>query len=30
MLDENQNIISVTQGNIYFIFGQRLVTPKFG
>ena len=24
----NQNIISVTQGNIYFIFGQRLVTPK--
>jgi 4-amino-4-deoxychorismate lyase len=28
MLDENQNIISVTQGNIYFIFGQRLVTPK--
>ncbi len=28
MLDENQNIISVTQGNIYFIFGQRVVTPK--
>ncbi len=28
MLDENQNIISVTQGNIYFIFGQRLVTPR--
>jgi aminodeoxychorismate lyase len=28
MLDENQNIISVTQGNIYFIFGQRLVTPS--
>lgn len=28
MLDENQNIISVTQGNIYFIFGQSLVTPK--
>ncbi len=28
MLDENQNIISVTQGNIYMIFGQRLVTPK--
>ena len=28
MLDENQNIISVTQGNIYFIFGKRLVTPK--
>ena len=28
MLDENKNIISVTQGNIYFIFGQRLLTPK--
>ena len=28
MLDENKNIISVTQGNIYFIFGKRLLTPK--
>ena len=28
MLDENKNIISVTQGNIYFIFGNRLLTPK--
>ena len=28
MLDENQNIISVTQGNIYFIFGNKLLTPK--
>ncbi|MEC7595497.1 MAG: aminodeoxychorismate lyase [Pseudomonadota bacterium] len=28
MLDENKNIISVTQGNIYFIFGRRLLTPK--
>ena len=28
MLDESQNIISVTQGNIYFIFGKSLVTPK--
>jgi aminodeoxychorismate lyase len=28
MLDENQSIISVTQGNIYFIFGNKLVTPK--
>lgn len=28
MLDENQNIISVTQGNIYFISGKKLVTPK--
>ena len=30
MLDENQNIISVTQGNIYFISGKKLVTPKLG
>ena len=28
MLDENQNIVSVTQGNIYFIFGNKLLTPK--
>ena len=28
MLDESKNIISVTQGNIYFIFGNKLVTPK--
>jgi len=28
MLDENKNIISVTQGNIYFIFVNRLLTPK--
>ena len=28
MLDENQNIISVTQGNIYFIYGNKLLTPK--
>ena len=28
MLDESQNIISVTQGNIYFIFGKSVVTPK--
>ncbi len=28
MLDENEDIISVTQGNIYFIFGNNLVTPK--
>ena len=28
MLDENQNIISVTQGNIYIIFAQKLLTPK--
>ena len=28
MLDENQSVISVTQGNIYFIFGKKLVTPK--
>jgi aminodeoxychorismate lyase len=28
MLDESRSIISVTQGNIYFIFGNKLVTPK--
>ena len=28
MLDENQSVISDTQGNIYFIFGKKLVTPK--
>ena len=28
MLDENENIISVTQGNIYYIFGNKLLTPK--
>ena len=28
MLDENQSVVSVTQGNIYFIFGNKLVTPK--
>ena len=28
MLDENKNIISVTQGNIFFIIGNRLLTPK--
>lgn len=28
MLDENKNIISVTQGNIFFIIGKRLFTPK--
>jgi aminodeoxychorismate lyase len=28
MIDENQNIVSVTQGNIYFIFGNKLLTPK--
>ena len=28
MLDENKNIISVTQGNIFFIIGKRLLTPK--
>ena len=27
MLDENENVISVTQGNIYFIFGDKLLTP---
>ena len=28
MLDEVDNVISVTQGNIYFIFGNKLLTPK--
>ena len=28
MLDESKSIISVTQGNLYFIFGNKLVTPK--
>ena len=28
MLDEKENIISVTQGNIYYIFGNKLLTPK--
>jgi 4-amino-4-deoxychorismate lyase len=28
MLDENQNVISVTQGNIYLIIGNTLLTPK--
>jgi len=28
MLDEKKNVISVTQGNIYFIFGNKLLTPK--
>ncbi len=28
MLDEKENVISVTQGNIYFIFGHKLLTPK--
>ena len=28
MLDEKENVISVTQGNIYFIFGNKLLTPK--
>jgi aminodeoxychorismate lyase len=28
MLDENQSVISVTQGNIYYIFGNKLITPK--
>ena len=28
MLDEKENIISVTQGNIYLIFGNKLLTPK--
>jgi len=28
MLDENENVISVTQGNIYFISGNKLLTPK--
>ena len=28
MLDENHNVISVTQGNIYAIHGNTLITPK--
>jgi len=28
MLDEQENVISVTQGNIYFVFGNKLLTPK--
>jgi len=28
MLDENENVISVTQGNIYLIIGNTLLTPK--
>ena len=28
MLDENRNVISVTQGNIYAIHGNTLITPK--
>ena len=28
MLDEKENVISVTQGNIYFIFENTLLTPK--
>ncbi len=28
MLDENENVISVTQGNIYLIIGNILLTPK--
>jgi 4-amino-4-deoxychorismate lyase len=28
MLDENHNVISVTQGNIYAIHGNSLITPK--
>lgn len=28
MLDENHNVISVTQGNIYAIRGNTLITPK--
>ena len=28
MLDENHNVISVTQGNIYAILGNKLITPK--
>ena len=28
MLDENNNVISVTQGNIYAIHGNTLITPK--
>jgi len=28
MLDENHNVISVTQGNIYAILSNKLITPK--
>ena len=28
MLDENENVISVTQGNIYLLIGNTLFTPK--
>ena len=28
MLDENKNVISVTQGNIYLVIGNTLLTPK--
>ena len=28
MLDENHHVISVTQGNIYAISGNTLITPK--
>ena len=28
MLDEKENVVSVTQGNIYLIFGNKLLTPK--
>jgi len=28
MLDENQSVVFVTQGNIYLIFGNKLITPK--
>ena len=28
MLDENHNVISVTQGNIYAIHGNTMITPK--
>ena len=28
MLDEKKNVVSVTQGNIYLIFGNKLLTPK--
>jgi len=28
MLDENHNVISVTQGNIFAILGNKLITPK--
>ena len=28
MLDENHNVISVTQGNIYAIYGNTVITPK--